>query len=101
MQCYICDGNMTKVQKDVEITWKGKTMLFEGINFYVCESCGEEAYEPDVKAMQLLIERANKKNEYPAIMHVGEIAYFLRISSQTISSMFRPVACGCTCRGQA
>jgi YgiT-type zinc finger domain-containing protein len=53
MKCYICDGNMNKIQKDVETTWKGKTVVFKGMSAYVCESCGEEVYEPDdVKAMQ-------------------------------------------------
>jgi YgiT-type zinc finger domain-containing protein len=48
---------MTKIQKDVETAWKGKTVVFKGINVYICESCGEEAYEPDdVKAMQYFIE---------------------------------------------
>ena len=90
MQCYICDGNMSKVQKDVETTWKGKTVVFKGINAYVCDSCGEEAYEPDdVKAMQYFIEGAIKKNEYPEIMNVEEVADFFRVSNQTIYNMLR------------
>ena len=90
MQCYVCDGNMTQVQKDVETTWKGKTVVFKGINVYVCNSCGEEAYEPDdVKAMQYFIEGAIKKNEYPEIMNVEEVADFFRVSNQTIYNMLR------------
>jgi excisionase family DNA binding protein/YgiT-type zinc finger domain-containing protein len=90
MQCYICDGNMTKVQKDVETTWKGKTVVFKGINVYACESCGEEAYEPDdVRAMQYFIEGTIKKNEYPEIMNVEEVADFFRVSNQTIYNMLR------------
>ena len=90
MQCYICNGNMTKVQKDVETTWKGKTVVFKGINVYVCESCGEEAYEPDdVKAMQYFIEGTIKTNEYPEIMNVEEVADFFRVSNQTIYNMLR------------
>ncbi len=90
MQCYICNGNMTKVQKDVETTWKGKTVVFKGINVYVCESCGEEAYEPDdVKAMQYFIEGTINTNEYPEIMNVEEVADFFRVSNQTIYNMLR------------
>jgi excisionase family DNA binding protein/YgiT-type zinc finger domain-containing protein len=81
---------MTKVQKDVETTWKGKTVVFKGINVYVCESCGEEAYEPDdVKAMQYFIEGTIKTNEYPEIMNVEEVADFFRVSNQTIYNMLR------------
>lgn len=90
MQCYVCDGVMTKVQKDVETTWKGKTVVFKGIGVFVCESCGEEAYEPDdVKAMQYFIEGAIKKDEYPEIMNVEEVADFFRVSNQTIYNMLR------------
>ena len=90
MQCYICAGNMTKVQKDVETTWKGKTVVFKGMNVYVCDSCNEEAYEPDdVKAMQYFIEGAIKKNDYPEIMNVEEVADFFRVSNQTIYNMLR------------
>jgi excisionase family DNA binding protein/YgiT-type zinc finger domain-containing protein len=81
---------MTKVQKDVETTWKGKTVVFKGINVYVCESCGEEAYEPDdVKAMQYFIEGTINTNEYPEIMNVEEVADFFRVSNQTIYNMLR------------
>lgn len=65
-------------------------MVFKGINVYVCESCGEEAYEPDdVKAMQYFIEGAIEKNEYPEIMNVEEVADFFRVSNQTIYNMLR------------
>lgn len=90
MKCYVCDGNMNKTQKDVETTWKGKTVVFKGMNAYVCESCGEEAYDPDdVKAMQYFIEGAVKQNEYPEIMNVEEVADFFRVSNQTIYNMLR------------
>jgi excisionase family DNA binding protein/YgiT-type zinc finger domain-containing protein len=81
---------MTKVQKDVETAWKGKTVVFKGINVYVCDTCDEEAYEPDdVKAMQYFIEGAIKNDEYPEIMNVEEVADFFRVSNQTIYNMLR------------
>jgi len=90
MQCYVCDGEMSKVQKDVETTWKGKTVVFKGLSVYVCQSCGEEAYEPDdVKAMQYFIEGAIKQDDYPEIMNVEEVADFFRVSNQTIYNMLR------------
>lgn len=90
MQCYICSGSMAKVQKDVETTWKGKTVIFKGLDVYVCTACGEEAYEPDdVKAMQYFIEGAIKKDEYPEIMNVAEVADFFRVSNQTVYNMLR------------
>lgn len=90
MQCYICDGVMTKVQKDVETAWKGKTVVFKGLNVYVCDTCDEEAYEPDdVKAMQYFIEGAIENDEYPEIMNVEEVADFFRVSNQTIYNMLR------------
>lgn len=90
MKCYVCDGRMNKIQKDVETTWKGKTVVFKGMNAYVCESCGEEAFEPDdVKAMQYFIEGAVKQDEYPEIMNVEEVADFFRVSNQTIYNMLR------------
>lgn len=90
MQCYICDGEMSKVQKDVETTWKGKTVVFKGLSVYACQSCGEEAYEPDdVKAMQYFIEGTIKQNDYPEIMNVEEVADFFRVSNQTIYNMLR------------
>jgi len=90
MQCYVCDGEMSKVQKDVETTWKGKTVVFKGLSVYVCHSCGEEAYEPDdVKAMQYFIEGAIKQDNYPEIMNVEEVADFFRVSNQTIYNMLR------------
>lgn len=47
---------MKQVKKDVEGNWKGKTMIFKDFTPWVCESCGEEAYEPaDVELMQTKI----------------------------------------------
>jgi len=90
MQCYVCDGEMNKVQKDVETTWKGKTVIFKGLSVYTCQSCGEEAYEPDdVKAMQYFIEGAIKQDDYPEVMNVEEVADFFRVSNQTVYNMLR------------
>ena len=90
MKCYVCNGDMIKIQKDVENTWKNKTVIFRGLSVLTCQSCGEEAYEPDdVKAMQYFIEGAVKQNEYPEIMNVEEVADFFRVSNQTIYNMLR------------
>lgn len=88
MQCYICGGEMKKIKKDVDATWKGRTITFRGMNAWVCSSCGEEAYEPDdVRLMQGLIRGTLNKPEYPEIMNVSEVAELLRVSNQTIYNL--------------
>jgi YgiT-type zinc finger domain-containing protein len=47
---------MKQIKKNVEGNWKGKTITFKGLAPWICENCGEEAYEPvDVELMQNLI----------------------------------------------
>lgn len=88
MQCYICGGEMKKIKKDVDATWKGRTITFRGMDAWVCNSCGEEAYEPDdVRLMQGLIRGTLNKPEYPEIMNVSEVAELLRVSNQTIYNL--------------
>ncbi|TDA68587.1 MAG: helix-turn-helix domain-containing protein [Clostridia bacterium] len=90
MQCYICDGEMEKVKKDVETTWKGRTIVFRGMDAWVCSSCGEEAYEPDdVRLMQGLIQGTLNKPEYPEVMNVEEVADLLRVSNQTVYNLVK------------
>lgn len=90
MQCYICDGEMQKVKKDVETTWKGRTIVFRGMDAWVCPSCGEEAYEPDdVCLMQGLIQGTLHQAEYPEVMNVEEVADLLRVSNQTVYNLVK------------
>lgn len=90
MRCYICDGEMKRVKKDVETTWKGRTILFRGIDVWVCGSCGEEAYEPDdVRLMQGLVQGTLNKPEHPEIMNVEEVADLLRVSNQTVYNLVK------------
>lgn len=90
MQCYICDGEMQKVKKDMETTWKGRTIVFRGMDAWVCPSCGEEAYEPDdVRLMQGLIQGTLRQQEYPEVMNVEEVADLLRVSNQTVYNLVR------------
>lgn len=90
MRCYICDGEMKRIKKDVETTWKGRTILFRGIDVWVCDSCGEEAYEPDdVRLMQGLVQGTLNKPEYPEIMNVEEVADLLRVSNQTVYNLVK------------
>ncbi|MBE3573478.1 MAG: helix-turn-helix domain-containing protein [Moorella humiferrea] len=90
MQCYICGGEMKKIKKDVEATWKGRTIIFRGMDAWVCEACGEQAYEPeDVRLMQGLIQGTLKQAEYPEIMNVEEVADLLRVSNQTVYNLVR------------
>jgi YgiT-type zinc finger domain-containing protein len=61
MKCYICGGAMKQTPKDVEGNWKGRTMVFKGIAPWVCENCGEKAYDPaDVDVMQSFIRGAGE-----------------------------------------
>lgn len=90
MRCYICDGEMQRVKKDVETTWKGRTIVFRGMDAWVCSSCGEEAYEPDdVRLMQGLIQGTLRQQEYPEVMNVEEVADLLRVSNQTVYNLVR------------
>ncbi|MEW6448744.1 MAG: helix-turn-helix domain-containing protein [Bacillota bacterium] len=90
MRCYICDGEMKRVKKDLETTWKGRTILFRGMDVWVCGSCGEEAYEPDdVRLMQGLIQGTLNKPEYPEVMNVEEVADLLRVSNQTVYNLVK------------
>ena len=88
MQCYICGAEMKRVKKDVDATWKGRTITFRGMDVWSCEACGEEAYQPDdVMLMQELIKGTLKDKEYPEIMNVGEVADLLRVSNQTVYNL--------------
>lgn len=90
MECYICGGEMKKIKKDVDATWKGRTITFRGMNAWVCGSCGEEAYEPDdVRLMQGLIRGTLNQPEYPEIMNVSEVAELLRVSNQTVYNLVK------------
>jgi excisionase family DNA binding protein/YgiT-type zinc finger domain-containing protein len=81
---------MQQVKKDVEATWKGRAIVFRGMNAWVCQGCGEEAYEPDdVRLMQELIKGTMNKTEYPEIMNVEEVADLLRVSNQTVYNLVR------------
>jgi len=90
MECYVCSGEMKKVKKDVEATWKRRSIVFRGMDAWVCQNCGEEAYEPDdVRLMQGLIQGTLNKPEYPEIMNVEEVADLLRVSTQTVYKLVR------------
>ena len=90
MRCYICDGEVKKVKKDVEATWKGRTIRFRGIDVWVCGSCGEEAYEPDdVRLMQGLVQGMLHRPEYQEVMNVEEVADLLRVTNQTVYKLVR------------
>ncbi|MGQ9498433.1 MAG: helix-turn-helix domain-containing protein [Desulfotomaculales bacterium] len=90
MRCYICDGEMRNVKKDVETTWKGRTILFRGIDVWVCGSRGEEAYEPDdVRLMQGLVQGMLHRPEYQEVMNVEEVADLLRVTNQTVYKLVR------------
>jgi excisionase family DNA binding protein/YgiT-type zinc finger domain-containing protein len=90
MKCYICGGNMKQTPKDVEGNWKGRTVVFKGLAPWVCENCGEEAYEPaDVDLMQSLIRGTGDAEPAPEIMNIEEVADLLRISTQTVYTLAR------------
>jgi excisionase family DNA binding protein/YgiT-type zinc finger domain-containing protein len=91
MKCYICGGNMKQTPKDVEGNWKGRTVAFKGLTPWVCEKCGEEAYEPaDVDVMQSLIRGTGEAaGAVPEIMNIEEVADLLRVSAQTVYTLAR------------
>ncbi len=90
MQCYICHNEMSKVKKDVEATCKGRTVVFKGMDAWVCGNCGEEAYEPDdVRLMQGLIQGTLNQSEYPEAMNLDEVADLLRVSNQTVYNLVK------------
>jgi excisionase family DNA binding protein/YgiT-type zinc finger domain-containing protein len=90
MICYLCSGTMKQVKKDVESNWKGRTVVFKGLEPWVCENCGEEAYEPvDVDIMQSLIRGTSAAEPLPEVMNIEEVADLLRVSTQTIYTLAR------------
>lgn len=90
MRCYVCGGEMKRVKKDVETTWKGRTILFRGMDVWACGSCGEDAYEPDdVRLMQGLVQGTLNKPEYPEVMNLEEVADLLRVSNQTVYNLVK------------
>ena len=90
MKCYVCGGEMRRTKKDVEANWKGRQVVFRGMEPWVCQSCGEEVYEPDdVRLMQSLIRGTMSLEDYPQIMNVEEVADLLRVSSQTVYNLAR------------
>jgi excisionase family DNA binding protein/YgiT-type zinc finger domain-containing protein len=90
MKCYICGGNMKQTPKDVEGNWKGKTVIFKGLTPWICENCGEEAYEPaDVDVMQSLIRATSEMEPALEIMNIEEVADLLRVSAQTVYTLVR------------
>ena len=90
MKCYICSGNMKQTSKQVEGNWKGRTVIFKGLAPWVCEKCGEEAYEPaDVDVTQSLIQGTSEAKPAPEIMNIEEVADLLRVSTQTVYTLAR------------
>lgn len=90
MKCYVCGGQMKRTKKDVEANWKGRQVVFRGMEPWVCQSCGEEAYEPDdVRLMQTLMSATMSIEDYPEIMNVEEVADLLRVSTQTVYNLAR------------
>ncbi|MEW6228459.1 MAG: helix-turn-helix domain-containing protein [Bacillota bacterium] len=90
MNCYVCNGEMKRVKKDVEVWWGDRAVVFRGMEPWVCEKCGAEAYEPDdARIMHGLVRAATDLGEYPEIMNVEEVADLLRVSTQTVYNLTR------------
>ncbi|MEW6107190.1 MAG: helix-turn-helix domain-containing protein [Bacillota bacterium] len=90
MKCYVCGGEMDRTKKDIEANWKGRQVIFRGMEPWVCQSCGEEVYEPDdVRLMQTLMRGTMSVEDYPQIMNVEEVADLLRVSTQTVYNLAR------------
>jgi excisionase family DNA binding protein/YgiT-type zinc finger domain-containing protein len=90
MECYACGGEMKKVHKDIETNWKGRTVVFRGLEAWVCETCGEQAYEAnDARLMQNLIRATELDVDQPEVMNVEEVADLLRVSTQTVYNLAR------------
>ncbi|MEA4882946.1 MAG: helix-turn-helix domain-containing protein [Clostridia bacterium] len=90
MKCYVCGGEMRKAQRDIEANWKGRQLVFGGLEAWVCGSCGEQAYEPDdVRLMQNIMRGLELEEAPPEVMNVQEVADLLRVSSQTVYVLAR------------
>jgi YgiT-type zinc finger domain-containing protein len=87
MECYACGGEMKKVHKDIETNWKGRTVVFRGLEAWVCETCGEQAYEAnDARLMQNLIRATELDVDQPEVMNVEEVADLLRVSTHRMET---------------
>ena len=78
---------MEKIRKDIEANWKGRRVVFRGLEAWVCKTCGEQAYEADdARLMQNLIRATELDADQPDVMNVEEVADLLRVSNQTVYS---------------
>ena len=94
MKCYVCGGEMRKAKRDIEANWKGRQLVFRGLEAWVCGNCGEQAYDPeDVRLMQNVMRGLELDEAPPQIMNVQEVADLLRVSSQTVYVL--PVLANC------
>ena len=90
MECYACGGQMEKTRKDIEANWKGRRVVFRGLEAWVCKTCGEQAYEADdARLMQNLIRATELDANQPDVMNVEEVADLLRVSNQTVYNLAR------------
>jgi len=90
MKCYVCGGEMRKAKRDIEANWKGRQLVFRGLEAWVCGNCGEQAYDPeDVRLMQNVMRGLELEEAPPQIMNVQEVADLLRVSSQTVYVLAR------------
>ena len=75
MKCYVCGGEMRKAKRDIEANWKGRQLVFRGLEAWVCGNCGEQAYDPeDVGLMQNVMRGLELEEAPPQIMNVQEVA---------------------------
>ncbi len=90
MECYACGGQMKKVHKDIEANWKGRIVVFRGLEAWLCKTCGEQAYEPDdARLMQNLIRAIKLDVDQPEVINVEEVADLLRVSNQAVCNLAR------------
>lgn len=92
MKCFNCDIDMEKKIVNVNTGWGKYDIQINGVEAYVCESCGNRVYGPEEARMIQNIARgyANSTiSEKPDILTVDEVADLLKVTSQTIYNMIR------------
>lgn len=77
---------------NVKTGWGKYDIQINGVEAYVCESCGNEVYGPEEARMIQNIARGyadSTISDKPDILTVDEVSDLLKVTSQTIYNMIR------------
>jgi excisionase family DNA binding protein/YgiT-type zinc finger domain-containing protein len=91
MQCASCGGALAETTIDFTTTWKGHSVIFQGMPALRCEDCGNLLLTPDAADLMsdFIDERLARSEALPPVLTVEEAAAYLRVSTQTVYNLQR------------